>query len=151
MNILSNIDKTWTIFLDRDGVINEEKENSYILNWNEFGFYSGVKEALKVLNEMLVRIVMVTKQRGFSKGLMTEEDIINVHSKMRSEIEDACGRIDQIYFCSSMDNDCFERKPQPGMAHLAKGEFPEIDFSKSIMNGNKLSDMSFGRNAGMFT
>jgi histidinol-phosphate phosphatase family protein len=151
MDILSTIDKSWTLFLDRDGVINEEKENSYILNWNEFKFYSGVKEALAIFNNLFGRILMVTNQRGVGKGLMNEEDLTTIHTNMRSEITLASGRVDKVYFCSSMNDDCFERKPQAGMAHLAKTDFPEINFHKSIMIGNKLSDMRFGRNAGMFT
>lgn len=151
MDILATIDKSWTLFLDRDGVINEEKENDYILNWNEFKFYSGVKEALAIFDKMFGKIVMVTNQRGVGKGLMTEDDLRNIHHNMRNEVANALGRIDKIYFCSSMDNDCFERKPQPGMAHLAKTDYPEIDFGKSIMIGNKLSDMKFGRNAGILT
>ncbi|MGI8637418.1 MAG: HAD hydrolase-like protein, partial [Segetibacter sp.] len=61
------------------------------------------------------------------------------------------GRLDKVYFCDSMDNNCYDRKPNPGMAYQAKKDFDHIDFNKSIMVGNKLSDMEFGRNAGMYT
>lgn len=151
MDILTTIDKTWTLFLDRDGVINHEKESDYILNWGEFRFYRGVKDALKVFADMFGRIVMVTNQRGIGKGLMTVEDLQQIHANMADEVTAASGRIDKIYFCPSLDNDCFDRKPNPGMAHQAKKDFPEIDFKKSIIIGNKLSDMKFGRNAGMHT
>jgi histidinol phosphatase-like enzyme len=82
---------------------------------------------------------------------MTDDDLLDVHTFMQEEIVLAGGRIDKIYYCSSMDNDCYERKPNPGMAHLAKTDFPQIDFTKSIIAGNRLSDMGFGRNAGMHT
>ncbi|MBS1670461.1 MAG: HAD hydrolase-like protein, partial [Bacteroidetes bacterium] len=60
-------------------------------------------------------------------------------------------RIDHIYFCSDLEETSPNRKPNAGMAFMAKKDFPEINFSKSLMVGNKLSDMNFGRNAGMTT
>ncbi|WP_207493484.1 D-glycero-alpha-D-manno-heptose-1,7-bisphosphate 7-phosphatase [Aridibaculum aurantiacum] len=150
-DILKSIEKDWTLFIDRDGVINHEKKEDYILNWSEFRFYDGVTEAMQILSSTFPTIIMVTNQRGIGKGLMTEDDLHTIHSEMASTITNASGRIDKIYFCSALDNECFERKPNPGMAHLAKKDFPHIDFSKSIMIGNKLSDMQFGRNAGMYT
>jgi D-glycero-D-manno-heptose 1,7-bisphosphate phosphatase len=151
MELFSNIDKNWSLFLDRDGVINHEKNENYILNWREFHFYDRVTDALKIFATVFRTIVMVTNQRGVGKGLMTVEDLDNIHTNMLAKINSKNGRLDKIYYCSSMDNDCYERKPNPGMAHQAKKDFSNIDFSKSIMVGNKLSDMKFGRNAGMFT
>lgn len=148
---LSSVDKTWTLFLDRDGVINHEKYQDYVRNWNEFLFYDGVKEALAVFNNIFGTIVMVTNQRGIGKGLMTEEDLTNIHDHMLSEIKASSGRIDKIYYCTSIDNDCPDRKPNAGMAFRAKADYKNIDFNKSIIIGNKLSDMQFGRNAGMYT
>jgi D-glycero-D-manno-heptose 1,7-bisphosphate phosphatase len=146
-----SIDKSWTLFLDRDGVINEEKKEDYIRNWNEFKFYEGVTEAIKTLSAIFGIVVMVTNQRGVGKGLMTVEDLTNIHTQMHAEIIAASGRLDKVYFCSSTDNTCPERKPNPGMAFQAQKDFPSIDLSKSIMIGNKLSDMQFGKNAGMYT
>jgi len=148
---LSAINKSWTLFLDRDGVINHEKKEEYIRNWDEFRFYDGVKDAVKVLSNIFDRMIMVTNQRGVGKGLMTIEDLGNIHTQMLSEISSSAGRIDKIYFCTEMDNDCMDRKPNPGMALQAQKDFPGIDFSKSIIVGNKLNDMKFGRNAGMYT
>jgi D-glycero-D-manno-heptose 1,7-bisphosphate phosphatase len=145
------IDKTWTLFLDRDGVINHEKKGDYIRNWNEFKFYEGVTEAIKILSQIFGTIVMVTNQRGIGKGLMTVEDLVGIHSNMQAEIVAASGRLDKVYFCSSTDNNCYARKPNPGMAFQAQKDFPSVNFNKSIMIGNKLSDMEFGRNAGMYT
>ncbi|MCX6209369.1 MAG: HAD hydrolase-like protein [Bacteroidetes bacterium] len=70
---------------------------------------------------------------------------------MNNEIQDADGRIDKIYFCTDLDNTSPNRKPNIGMAFQAKQDFPSIDFTKTIMVGNRLSDMYFGRNAGMKT
>lgn len=151
MTSLPQVDKSWTLFLDRDGVINHEKKDDYVLNWNEFQFYDGVTNALKTLSAVFGTIVMVTNQKGVGKKLMNADDLSNIHGNMLEEISKGEGRVDKIYYCDSIDNDCYDRKPNPGMAFQAKKDFQHIDFSKSIMVGNKLSDMKFGKNAGMFT
>ena len=148
---LKNVDKTWTLFLDRDGVLNHDKVGSYIFNTAEFRFYDGVPAALAICNRVFGDIIIVTNQRGVGKGLMSELDLMQIHNKMLQDTEAAGGRIDGIYYATSLDNNHPERKPHPGMAHKAKADFPDIDFSKSIMIGNNLSDMEFGRNAGMHT
>ena len=154
INISSSIpslgEKGWTLFIDRDGVINHEKEDDYILNVSEFLFYDGVTDAMKILSPYFELIVMVTNQRGIGKGLMTSNDLNGIHQYMLQKIEKNDGRIDKIYFCSDL-NESPNRKPNPGMALQAKSDFPQIDFSKSIMVGNRKSDMQFGRNAGMQT
>jgi len=148
---LNKIDKTWTLFIDRDGVINHEKKADYIRNWNEFKFQDGVLKALEILNDKFGVIVMVTNQKGVGKGVMTYEDLTVIHQNMIRIIETNNGRVDKIYFCSDLAEDSINRKPNPGMAFQAKNDFPSIDFSKSLMVGNKLSDMGFGRNAGINT
>ena len=148
---LRQINKNWTLFLDRDGVINEEKENSYIFHYGEFFFYDRAKEALRVLAEAFGHIVIVTNQRGVGKGLMTAADLQAIHDKMIGEIVLAGGRIDRIYYADSLRDDHPDRKPNPGMAFAARQDFPAIDFHRSVMVGNNISDMDFGRNAGMYT
>ena len=145
------IDKSWALFLDRDGVINVEKKDEYVLNPSEFIFMSGALKAIKILSSIFGTIVIVSNQRGVAKGLMTVEDLHDVHASMMKEITNEGGRIDKIYFCADMHDDSPNRKPNPGMALQAKKDFPQINFSKSIMAGNKLSDMRFGRNAGVHT
>jgi histidinol-phosphate phosphatase family protein len=151
MNVLAQVDKSWSLFLDRDGVINHEKKENYILNWNEFRFYNGAIEALKTFSALFGTIVMVTNQRGVGKGVMSEKDLGVIHANMLAAINENSGRIDKIYYCTSLDNDCYDRKPNAGMAYQAKKDFPAVDFYKSIMVGNKISDMQFGKNAGMYT
>jgi len=148
---LKKIDKSWTLFLDRDGVINVEKKEEYVINPTEFIFMPGVLEAIKLLSSEFGTIVVASNQRGIARGLMTVEDLHDVHALMLEEITHAGGRIDKIYFCADMHDDSPNRKPNTGMALQAKKDFSLIDFSKSIMVGNKLSDMQFGRNAGMQT
>ena len=149
--ILSEIDSSWTLFLDRDGVINVEKNEDYIRNWNEFKFYPDSLTALSILANKFSRIVITTNQKGVGKGWMTEDDLLQIHSNMAKQIHILGGRIDHIFYCTDLDNDSPNRKPQSGMAIQAKALYPEIDFSTSIMVGNRMSDMKFGRNAGMHT
>lgn len=148
---LSEIDKSWTLFLDRDGVINHDKVGSYIFSVDEFEFMNGVPDLFKKLTETFARIIVITNQRGVGRGLMSQRDLEAIHTKMLKGIEDAGGRIDKIYFATGIDNKDFMRKPNPGMALQAKKDFPEIDFSKSVMVGNNITDMEFARNAGMRT
>lgn len=147
MNDLKNINSSWTLFIDRDGVVNDEKHLDYIHTWDEFKFYEGVKEAFKIFNKKFGIIIMVTNQRGVAKGLTKIEDLHLIHRNMLQEIENAGGRIDRIYFCTEMEGE--NRKPNPGMGLQAKKDYPNIDLSKSVMIGNTLSDMEFGRNLGV--
>lgn len=148
---LTQIDNSWTLFLDRDGVINHEKYQDYVYNYDEFIFYDGVLEALKLFAGRFGRIIITTNQRGIGKGLMTEADLHQIHARMLQDIAATGGRIDKIYYCTSLDNDHPNRKPNPGMAWEAIKDFPEIDLQKSLIIGNNISDMEFGRNAGMHT
>jgi len=144
----TKIDQSWTLFLDRDGVINIENVGDYITRWEDFRFYEGVQDALRQLGALFGRIVIVTNQRGIAKGLMTGQDLQDIHTYMLGKIETAGGRIDRIYYCADEGPN---RKPSPGMAHQAKADFPEIDFAKSVMIGNTMSDMLFGKSVGMTT
>jgi histidinol-phosphate phosphatase family protein len=144
---LKNIDRSWTLFIDRDGVVNDEKHDDYIHTWEEFKFYEGVKEAFEIFNKKFGVIVMITNQRGVAKGLTKIEDLHLIHKNMLQEIENANGRIDRIYFCTDMEGE--NRKPNTGMGLQALKDFPAIDLSKSMMIGNTLSDMKFGRNLGV--
>ena len=148
---LKNIDKDWTLFLDRDGVINHEKKDDYIRNWDEFKFYDGAKEAIKELSQRFGKIIIVSNQRGIGKGLMTQDDLLNIQHHLKKEIGSAGGNIDAMYYCTAVDPKDPGRKPNPGMAFAAKQDFPEIDLEYSVIAGNKPSDMLFGKNAGMYT
>ncbi len=146
-----NIDTSWTLFLDRDGVINVEKKDAYVLNASEFIFLNGVQHAIKILSKIFGLMLIASNQRGVAKQLMSLEDLHDVHAYMLEEINKHNGRIDKIYFCTDLNNESPNRKPNTGMALQAQKDFAEIDFSKSIMVGNKLSDMQFARNAGMYS
>jgi histidinol-phosphate phosphatase family protein len=145
------IDKDWTLFLDRDGVINHEQVDGYVNTWDDFAFYEGVPEAIKIFADRFKYIIIITNQRGVGRGITKPENLQIVHQNMVAEMEAAGGRIDAIYFCTDVNNDSPNRKPQTGMALQAQQRFADIDFSKSIMVGNNFSDMEFGRSIGANT
>ncbi len=144
-----NIDNAWSIFLDRDGVINEKLENDYVKSWDEFVFKHGALEAIAGLGKIVGHIFIVTNQRGVGLGKMTEVELNEIHKKMLVSIEENLGKIDKIYHCSDAEDSSLYRKPNIGMGLLAKQDFPEIEFSKSIMVGDSISDMEFGEKLGM--
>ena len=123
-----------TLFLDRDGVLNRKIDHDYVRNWQQFEFLPGVKDALAVCAQKFGRIVIVTNQRGVGRGLMTENDLHEIHMQLMDAVEQAGGRIDAIFYCPDIsDEGSTHRKPKPGMAFDAKNLFPEIDFTKSII------------------
>ena len=152
MDWKSIINDDWTLFLDRDGVINVRIIDGYVTKTEEFEFLPYVIEAFKIFKNKFKRIIVVTNQQGVGKGVMTIEDVISVHNYMNQQIENQGGKIDKIYFCPQLKSVADNyRKPSPQMAFFAKDDFPEIDFSKSIMVGDMNSDIEFGKNAGMKT
>lgn len=146
-DILKQIDKDWTLFIDRDGVINDENDHDYINTWEEFNFYEGVKEAFEIFDQTFKYILVITNQRGIARGRTKLEDLHLIHDNMQKELTAARGRIDKIYYCPDMEGP--NRKPNPGMGLQAIKDFPDIDLNKSLMIGNTLSDMEFGRNLGV--
>lgn len=146
-----NIDKGWTLFLDRDGVINVETVGSYVANWDEFRFCDGALPALKTLNDIFGTIVVVTNQRGVGKGIMSFDALKDINVQMTRAITAEGGRIDKIYACTAVSDLDHNRKPNTGMAVQAREDFPEIDFRRSVMVGNSMSDMEFGKRMAMHT
>jgi len=145
-------DGSWTLFLDRDGVINVQLLGAYVTSWNEFEFVKGVPDALKIFDKIFGKIIVVTNQQGIGKGLMTENHLHAVHKNMIDEIERVGGRIDDIFYSPYTEKENHHsRKPNTGMAEMAKNKFPEIDFNKSIMVGDSVKDMEFGKKLNMFT
>ncbi len=145
------IDHSWTLFLDRDGVINIEKNMDYIRHKEEFIFYPNAIDTLVKCSSLFSKIIVVTNQRGIGRGLMTEKNLDDIHLFMKNKIEQNGGRINGIYFAPDLDSNSPMRKPNTGMGLKAKEDFPEIDFSTSIMVGNNESDMIFGKTLGMKT
>ena len=146
------IDQDWTLFLDRDGVINERVFGGYILDFSAFHFRSGVLDALEQFTNKFGRIIVVTNQQCISLGLLSQENLDFLHAQMQTEIEQNKGRIDAVFAATELKKSApFHRKPNAAMAEMAKERFPEIEFQKSIMVGDTDTDIQFGRNLGMKT
>ncbi len=145
------IDKSWSLFLDRDGVINVERNNDYVYEPSQFVFDTGVLDILSKCNDLFAHILVATNQRGIGRGLMSHQNLANVHNHMLKEIISHNGRINKIYYAPDLEDDALNRKPNTGMALQAKKDFPTINFEKSIMVGNNISDMEFGKRMEMKT
>ena len=146
------IDSTWTLFLDRDGVINERIMEGYVRSIEEFHFLPKVPESIVQLSNFFGLVFVVTNQQGIAKGLMTESNLLTIHRYCSDLLLESNAHIDAYYFAPSLAHEnSNDRKPKTGMAMQAKQQFPLIDFSKSIMVGDSNSDIEFGKNAGMKT
>lgn len=152
MKSIQLTDNSWTLFLDRDGVINTRNFEGYITKPEDFIFTNQFLESVEELAAIFSKIIVVTNQQGVGKKIMNERNLSDVHTYMVDCIEKVGGRIDFINFASELRSDEMNRmKPKPIMALEAKEKFEEIDFSKSIMVGDTDSDLEFGMNLGMTT
>jgi histidinol-phosphate phosphatase family protein len=138
-----------TLFLDRDGVINNEISDGYVLSPDQFIFMPNAKEAIALLTKHFTKIIIVTNQRCIGRGLLTKNGLAQIHNYMLKEINAIGGKIDAIYYATAIDSDDAMRKPNAGMAFQAAKDFTDIILEKSIMVGNKKSDMLFAHNANM--
>jgi D-glycero-D-manno-heptose 1,7-bisphosphate phosphatase len=141
-----------TVFLDRDGVLNEKMpEGQYVTRWEEFRVLPGVPEAIRRLNQAGLRVLVVTNQRGIARGLCALADVEGIHGRFQQELQKAGARIDAIFICPHDKEGCDCRKPLPGLFHQAVAQFPDISAATSAMIGDSLVDVEFGRRLGMAT
>jgi histidinol-phosphate phosphatase family protein len=134
--------KDWTLFLDRDGVLNIKIEDGYVTKPDEFRWIEGVPEIIASLNKLFKYIIIVTNQQGVGKGLMTMNDLDTIHDRLRKDVNSVGGQIHAIFSAPKLSAENHpDRKPGTGMLLRAKKLFPDIDFSKSMMVGDSLSDM----------
>ena len=146
------IDDSWSLFLDRDGVINVRLDNDYVKSVKEFEFLPGVREAIANFSSSFGYIFVVTNQQGVGKGLMSESNLNDIHRFMEMEINAHGGFITKCYYAPGIKSPQNQlRKPKPGMALLAQRQHKGVDFSKSIMVGDTDSDIIFGKQLGMKT
>lgn len=146
------INNDWTLFLDRDGVINRRIPGEYISRIPDFEFLPNVLDSLAELSKIFDHVIIVTNQQGIGKGILTPEQLEEVHQYMCTRIVKAGGCIDGVYYCGDLagqSNNC--RKPSPILAWRAQSDYPDIDFNTSIMVGDSVSDVAFGQNLGMKT
>jgi histidinol-phosphate phosphatase family protein len=146
------IDKSWTLFLDRDGVINKRLVDDYVKTLDQFQFVDGTLDAIRIFSKKIGTIIVVSNQQGIGKKLMTDTDLEKIHSYMLNSVEEAGGHIDKVYYSPYLASEKhFSRKPLVGMGLIAKRDFENISFRKSIMAGDSISDVLFGKRLGMKT
>jgi D-glycero-D-manno-heptose 1,7-bisphosphate phosphatase len=128
------------VFLDRDGVINENRSD-YVKSWDEFIFIDDVFEPLRLLARDHRAIVVVSNQSAVGRGLMPKEAVESIHHRMLAEVHRRGGRIDAVYFCPHHpDEGCNCRKPRPGLLLQAARDL-DIDLAQSWLIGDSVSDV----------
>ena len=138
-----------TIFLDRDGVINIEK--NYLHKIEDFEFIKGVFDACKHFNDLDFKIIVITNQSAINRNLMTHEQLNEIHSHIQQYLKSFDTSIDNFYFCPHKpDENCNCRKPKSGMLLEAIKEF-NIDPKLSWILGDNDSDIEAGLNVGCQT
>jgi D-glycero-D-manno-heptose 1,7-bisphosphate phosphatase len=138
------------VFLDRDGVINSDKDLYYVTRTEDFRINPGVVEFLSELHSMGYLIIIITNQGGISKGLYSLDTIDEIHALMRSELEKKNVHITEIYFCPHHPDfgNCICRKPDSLLIEKALARFG-IDPEHSFFIGDREGDMEAAKKAGI--
>lgn len=138
------------VFLDRDGVINENRDD-YVKNTDEFRFLPGSLDALRRLNAAGFRVAVISNQACIGKGLLTRETLTDIDRSMFSRVMEAGGEIAATYYCPHRPEDnCDCRKPAPGLL-LRAGRDMEVNIEDTVFIGDNSKDVQAGRAAGCKT
>src|SRR3989339_1858581 len=136
-----------TVFLDRDGVINQDSD-AYVKDPSEFEFIPKSPEAIALLTQSGFRVIIITNQSMIGRGLAPKESLEAIFEKMKTGVEAAGGRITDIFYCPHVDEDlCSCRKPKPSLIFQAQKKY-QIDLTRSFMVGDSSKDILCARNAG---
>jgi len=141
-------------FIDRDGVLNEER--AFVHRHEDFALLPGAVAALRLLKEAGYLLVVVTNQSGIARGLYSEADYLVLTDHMRAELAAAGVPLDAVEYCPHLPDapveryrlDCDCRKPKPGMLRRAIQAL-DIEPGASFLAGDRLSDIEAGRAAGI--
>lgn len=142
------------LFLDRDGVINVDRP--YVCKPDDFEFIDGIFDLCRKANAAGMVIVAVTNQAGIGRGLYTEQQFHHLTNWMCAQFSSNGVTIDAVYFCpfhpehgiGRYKKDSFDRKPNPGMLLRAEKDLG-LDLARSVLIGNKLSDIDAAQAAGL--
>ena len=137
------------LFLDRDGVINHDY--GYVYRINDFEFKKGIFKLVKRANLLNYFVIVVTNQAGIGRGYYSEEQFLNLNKWMIAEFNKKDCDITETFYCpfhptegiKDYKKDSFDRKPNPGLI-LKAAEKYSIDLKKSILIGDKISDIKAG-------
>ena len=137
------------LFLDRDGVVNVEK--NYLHKIEEFELVEGIVEVCRAYQEDGYLIIIVTNQSGISRGYYTEDDFAILSEWMVEHFKTLGITITHIYHCphhESIDGVCECRKPEPGMFISAQKKY-DLDMAMSVMIGDNERDIEAAQRAGV--
>lgn len=141
-----------TVFIDRDGVINHNIDGDYVRNWQDFRFLPGALEAIKRLTDNNCDIHIISNQAGVGKGLMTQEQLDEIHDQMVKIVEAHGGKIAGVHVCTHRaDENCDCRKPKPGLLYQAVGGRHSVFPNGCFVVGDALTDVKVGRSVGAKT
>ncbi|WP_310539157.1 HAD family hydrolase [Phenylobacterium sp.] len=143
------------LFLDRDGVLNEDR--GYVHRWTDFRWIDGARAAIARFNAAGWLVIVVTNQSGVGRGYYSEAEMHALHAAMQDDLAEAGARIDAIYHAPHHPEATVEayrhpdppdRKPNPGMILRALAEWP-IDSARSVLVGDKPHDLVAAQRAGV--
>lgn len=148
--------KNKALFLDRDGVINEDK--GYVHKKDDFIFVSGIFDLCKYAGDKGYRIIVVTNQAGIGKGFYTTADFLLLNSWMCEKFAEHGICISKVFYCPyhidavipEFKKAHFCRKPNPGMLYQARDQF-DLDLPLCAMVGDRMTDVAAGMAAGVRT
>ncbi len=138
------------VFIDRDGVINNDEGHYYIYRTKDFKLNTGIIEGLKQLHNAGYKLIVITNQGGVAKGEYTEDDVEKIHGHFLQLMFDNDIRIADIYYCPHHSDveECDCRKPKPGMILQAIDEH-DISAKESYLIGDSDRDIEAGNAAGL--
>jgi D-glycero-D-manno-heptose 1,7-bisphosphate phosphatase len=139
------------IFLDRDGVLNRERECGYTAKLEDFDILPGVIESLIIFKQKGYKLIVVSNQSGVAKELYEHEDVKVLHTHLRGKLRESGVELDEIYYCLHHPDvtKCLCRKPAPLFIEKAIARF-DIDKDQSFFIGDKAHrDMEAAQNAGV--
>ena len=135
------------IFLDRDGVINQERKD-YVKNLEEFKIFENVADAISLLKKENFLIVIITNQSAINRKLLSIKNLENIHKFLKKYLKKNNTSIDAIYYCPhTPEEDCSCRKPKPGLLLKASLDL-DIDLKNSWMIGDSKTDIEAAKAAG---
>lgn len=135
------------VFLDRDGVINRDSPE-YIKSWKEFTFLPGSLTAIRNLTRAGYRLILITNQSAVNRGMISPDELRDMHARMTAAVRGRGGDIIDIFFCPHRpDEGCDCRKPKPGMIRDAQAKYG-LDPAEAVMVGDSAKDMRCAENAG---
>ena len=142
--------KQKAIFLDRDGVLNKNKDD-YVKNISELEIFPFISEPIKKLQSAEFKIIVITNQSAINRGLMTEKHLNEIHEKIQSFLIQHNTKIDYFYYCPHTPTEnCYCRKPKTGLLLKAIDDF-SIDVNNSWFVGDRDSDIQAGQSVGCKT